>query len=278
MKCKLDNITLHYQAFGHGKPILMLHGAPVDHHVLLGCMEPLFKNRDGWLRIYPDLPGMGRTRQANWITSQDQMLALLLEFIDRVIPAQNFTLVGHSSGGYLARGIIYHRSQTVNGLLLLVPWINYNRTHRHLPEKVTLVEDLALLAQLAPNEAAGFAFAAVVQNRQNWERYRREWLPGILAHDPQFFARLLEHAAFSFDVDAPSAPFFKPTLILTGRQDHISGYRDQWHILENYPRATFVVLDRAGHRLQIEQEKLFNALVNDWLDRVAESTSNQNLV
>ena len=32
-----------------------------------------------------------------------------------------------------------------------------------------------------------------------------------------------------------------------------------------------VVLDRAGHRLQMEQEKLFNALVDEWLDRVEES-------
>jgi pimeloyl-ACP methyl ester carboxylesterase len=121
---------------------------------------------------------------------------------------------------------------------------------------------------LDPGEAEGFAFAAVVQNQKHWERYRREFLPGLLAHDPQFFARLLDQSAFSFDVDAPSEPFVKPTLILAGKQDHISGYREQWDILENYPRATFVVLDRAGHRLQIEQEALFNSLVNEWLDRV----------
>jgi len=31
------------------------------------------------------------------------------------------------------------------------------------------------------------------------------------------------------------------------------------------------VLDRAGHNLQIEQEDLFNALVNEWLDRVEDT-------
>jgi pimeloyl-ACP methyl ester carboxylesterase len=76
--------------------------------------------------------------------------------------------------------------------------------------------------------------------------------------------------AFSFDVDAVAAPFEKPVLILAGRQDGIVGYRDAWGILENYPRATFAVLDRAGHNLQIEQERLFNALVGDWLERVEE--------
>jgi pimeloyl-ACP methyl ester carboxylesterase len=271
MECKLDHLSIHYQAFGAGKPILLLHGAPLDHRVLVGCMEPIFENRDGWLRIYPDLPGMGRSTGANWISSQDQMLEVVLKFIDRVIPEQSFTLVGHSYAGYLARGIIYHRRQAVDGLLLLVPWITYDPKQRSVPEKVTLAEDAALLAGLDPGEAEGFVFAAVVQNQKHWERYRREFLPGILAHDPQFFARLLEHSAFSFDVDAPSEPFVKPTLILAGKQDHISGYREQRSILKNYPRATFVVLDRAGHRLQIEQEALFNALVDEWLDRVEES-------
>jgi pimeloyl-ACP methyl ester carboxylesterase len=84
---------------------------------------------------------------------------------------------------------------------------------------------------------------------------------------------LLEHPAFSFDVDALDEPFAKPVLVLAGRQDHISGYRDSWDVLEIYPRATFAVLDRAGHRLQMEQEELFNALVNEWLDRVEEFCS-----
>lgn len=271
MECRLDDITIHYLTIGAGKPILMLHGAPVDHRALLGCMEPLFKNRDGWLRIYLDLPGMGKTKRADWITSADQMLEVVLKFIDRVIPGQGFTLVGHSYAGYLAQGIIYHKRQTVNGLFLLVPWIKYDWKSRSVPEKVTLVQDLALLGELDPDEAEGFTSFAVVQDRKHWERYHSEWLPGILAHDPQFFARLLEHAVFSFDVDTLSNPFAKPTLILVGRQDSISGYRDQWDILDNYPRATLAVLDRAGHRLQIEQEELFSALVNEWLDRVEES-------
>jgi pimeloyl-ACP methyl ester carboxylesterase len=71
---------------------------------------------------------------------------------------------------------------------------------------------------------------------------------------------------FSFDLDTSS--FEKPTLIVAGRQDTIVGYRDAWDILENYARATFAALDMASHGLVIEQEKLFNALLDDWLDRV----------
>ena len=63
--------------------------------------------------------------------------------------------------------------------------------------------------------------------------------------------------------------------MLMGRQDSSCGYHDAWSILENDPRGTFVVLDRAGHGLMVEQGDLFNALANEWLDRVEEYAGNK---
>ena len=82
---------------------------------------------------------------------------------------------------------------------------------------------------------------------------------------------MIEKRIYSFDLDTQTRPFEKPTLILTGRQDTHVGYRDAWAILEAYPRATFAVLDRAGHALGVEQDILFRALIHEWLDRVEES-------
>jgi len=65
-------------------------------------------------------------------------------------------------------------------------------------------------------------------------------------------------------------PFSKPTLVLTGRQDIDVGYRDAWRLVECYPRATFVALDRADHGLPIDETDLFEALVLNWLQRVEE--------
>jgi pimeloyl-ACP methyl ester carboxylesterase len=59
-------------------------------------------------------------------------------------------------------------------------------------------------------------------------------------------------------------------LILTGRQDASVGYAGAWRLLEHYPRATFAVLDRAGHGLPHEQVELLGALLGEWLDRVGE--------
>ena len=91
--------------------------------------------------------------------------------------------------------------------------------------------------------------------------------------DPVFQAKIREkpeNYAFTFDIDVLPKPFPAPTLIVTGRQDSMVGYRDAWEILDNYPRGTFAVLDRSGHFLGIEQEDLFHALASEWLDRVEE--------
>jgi len=78
--------------------------------------------------------------------------------------------------------------------------------------------------------------------------------------DQAFQAKIREHPEnyeFSFDVDTLPKLCPAPTLIVTGRQDPDVGYRDAWEILDNYPRGTFVVLDRSGHLLGVEQEDLF---------------------
>lgn len=89
--------------------------------------------------------------------------------------------------------------------------------------------------------------------------------------DRTFLQKIRQHYRFSFEVNQLPQPFAKPTVIFTGRQDASVGYCGAWRILENYPRGTFAVLDRAGHNGHIEQSQLFNALMGEWLDRVEES-------
>jgi pimeloyl-ACP methyl ester carboxylesterase len=107
MECELESITIHYEMIGEGRPIILLHGYPLDHRYMVHDMEPFFEHREGWKRIYPDLPGMGKTPGADWITTQDQILDIVLDFIDQVIPGQRFVVAGASYGGYLARGVIH---------------------------------------------------------------------------------------------------------------------------------------------------------------------------
>lgn len=270
MECKIKNVSVNYEIIGNGKPIIMLHGYYVDHRVMAGCMEPVFSGREGYKRIYLDLPGMGKSGSAEWIKSSDDILDIVIGFIEKIIPNENFLLAGQSYGGYLSRGVIYKMADRIDGVLLICPVIIPDYEKRGVEEQVVLVKDKEFLAKLTTEEAEDFNF--VVQTEKNYERYKNELLSSFELANVEMLQVIQQNGyAFSFDVDKVNKKIEKPALILLGKQDDCVGYKDAWNILGNFPRAAFAVLDRAGHGLQIEQEKLFNSLVDDWLVRVSES-------
>jgi pimeloyl-ACP methyl ester carboxylesterase len=267
MRCDLGDVAINYEAYGGGRPIVMLPGQPSDHGVMARLMEPVLARREGWLRLYADLPGTGRSPGAERLASPDGMLGAMLAFIDAVIPGQRFVLAGLSYGGYLARGVVHRRAAAIDGLLLCAPQVKDDPAEAQLPPQTTLVADQALADELGPG-----ASLVVAQTPRVGEAVR-ELFAEVRQADHAFLARLEAAGAFSFDVDALPAPFDRPTLILTARQDHLCGYRDAWALLDTYPRATFAVLDRAGHFVNIEQDGLCRALIGEWLDRVEESSA-----
>jgi pimeloyl-ACP methyl ester carboxylesterase len=272
MECVLENITIHYEAYGEGKPILFLPGWGLNTRLTADQMEPCFQTRKGWKRIYIDPPGHGKTPGRDWITNQDKMLEVLLACIDKLTEGQKYCLGGISLGAYLARGVILHRANFVDGIAMLVPIILAEDKKRAVPPYKVLIKDPTVYAELTPMEDEIFGMS-VIHTRAWLEAIRTSpEIPGEENGDFEFLSRIREkpeNYAFSFDVDSLSKPFPGPSLIITGRQDAVAGYRDAWNILENYPRASYVVLDRAGHPLE-DSARLVNALVQEWLDRVQE--------
>jgi pimeloyl-ACP methyl ester carboxylesterase len=273
MEISLGEATLQYETIGSGRPLLLIHGYSLDRRMMKACMEPVFARRsDDWRRIYVDLPGMGGSRAPSRLASSDWVLETLVAFIDALLPGHRFALMGESYGGYLARGIVRRRTESVDGLLLLCPMIIPARQNRDRPTFRLMARDEDFHATIPREQRRRFAIEVVVQTRETWARYSEEILPALAAGDPMFLRKL--HGPgypLSFDVDALVAPFDRPALFLLGRQDDVVGYRDAWKLIESYPRAAFAVLDRAGHCLQIEQESLFTALAGEWLDRVREA-------
>ena len=270
MEYTVRDVTIYYEVHGSGRPVLMIHGWSPDHRLMKGCMEPVFQSMDTpWQRIYFDLPGMGKTRGQPWITGSDQMLSVVLEFIDGIIPGQHFVVAGESYGGYLARGVIKERTDLVDGLLLICPVANQETLKDNATPFQVLEKDEAFLASLSEEERQYFTGISVIQNERVWEGFRADVLPGLKMADYAFLEHCLsQHVPFTLEVDQIEKPYLQPALMVMGRQDSIVGYRDHWQFIENFPRASFVILDKAGHNLQIEQDGLFSALVKEWLDRV----------
>lgn len=234
---------------------------------MTGCLEPIFENRPGYRRLYPDLPGMGQS-PAGDVSSSDDNLAALLELVDSEFGDEPFLLAGQSYGGYLARGIVAARPDQVLGLALICTiGTELDNARRDLPEHAVLHTEPGLLDGLTHTEADDYSGIAVVQSAETLRRYQDEVATGLAVADLDAMQRIRKNWALT---TAPESgpPFERPTLIVTGRQDSVTGFAEQYTLLPHYPRASYAVLDRAGHNLHIEQPAALDALVNEWLDRV----------
>lgn len=235
---------MYYETFGDGRPIFFLPSWGGDAGEGRDVHESIFEHREGWRRIYVDPPGTGRSPAIASITDQDGMLSAIAELIDAVAGDEPFALAGTSAGGLHARGIVRRDPSRVLGLLLRAPGIVIDRTRRTLP-------------------TASYLLPSVARERQ-----QQYYEAAEASADLEFLGRIQRDVStYGLSVD-PAVRFDRPTLIVAGRQDTIAGYADAWSILDDYPRATYAVLDQEDHFLPGPGSAVYRALVSDWLDRV----------
>ena len=260
----VSGVPVHYAEHGSGTPVLALHGAGVDHREIAGALEPIFSNVPGFRRLYPDLPGMGLTPAPGTITSNDDVLDILLGLIDSIIGDEPLLVMGQSYGGYLARAVANRRPEQVVGLALICP---VGAHTRNVPAHEVLVSSADLTGKLSPELEASYRSYFVVQTAETLRRFQEFVAPAASLVDEAGLMRIFSNWELR-DLLEAAATYSHPVLILAGRQDATAGYTDPWGLVEHYPRATFAVLDRAGHALLHEQPALTQALVVEWLARV----------
>jgi pimeloyl-ACP methyl ester carboxylesterase len=255
VEVRAGQTAVHYVEHGTGRPVLVLHGAGVDHREAEACFELVFTGTTGLRRIYPDLPGMGRTIAPGTLRSADDVVDMLLTFADKVTGGAAHLLAGHSAGAYYAQAMAARRRAQVAGLALVCPLLPGLRDvpeHRVVTGSGQIGDDV-------------FRSYFVIQTPEMLERYERYVAPAAALVDQAVLQRIGERWALAPD-DAPAYP--GPTVIVAGRLDSTVGYAAAADLVDYYPRASLAVVDDAGHALPHEQPELLRALLADWLARV----------
>jgi pimeloyl-ACP methyl ester carboxylesterase len=262
MEATVRGVPVHYLESGSGTPVLALHGAGVDHREIAGALEPVFAAAPGYRRLYPDLPGMGHTPAPATIASNNDVVDLLLGFIDATAGSGPLLLVGHSYGGYLARAVAQHRPEQVIGLALVCP---VGARTGATPDHEVLVSTAERAADLGPELEASYRGYFVVQTAETLRRFQDAVAPAASLVDEPALTRIFSHWELQ---DSAATSYRHPVLILAGRQDSTAGHAAAAELAGRYPRCTLAVLDHAGHALLHEQPALTRALMVEWLARV----------
>lgn len=254
----MGEIAVHHVEHGAGRPVLVLHGAGVDHRETEACFEPVFEGVAGFRRIYPDLPGMGRTVATERLRSAEDVLDTLLGFAGQVTDGAAHLLIGHSAGAYYAQAMAARAPGQVAGLALVCPLLP---DVRDVPERRVVVGS----GEVGDDD---FRSYFVLQTPEMLERYERWVRPGAALVDQA----ALERIGARWELAPDEGPAYAgPTLVVAGRLDSTVGYAAAVDLVDHYPHASLAVVDDAGHALPHEQPDLLRALVAEWLARVDRS-------
>jgi len=265
----VDGVDVAVETLGANgdRPVLHLHGFPVDHRILRGPLERIYAAHPGWRRSYVDLPGFGAAPPAAAMASSDDALRIVLGLVAELGAGRPAVLVGQSWGGYLALAAACRHPELVAGLVLVCPMTVPEHAVRDVPVVAPPEIPAAVAAGADPGDLAEFRDIAVVADERHFAFFREAVLPALRTAD----ADTVERVGAAYALAAPpTAPYPGPALVLAGRDDAIVGYRDAWRATEALlPHATFVALDGAGHHAHVEHEETFAALVGAFLDRLA---------
>ncbi len=267
---KLSDIN--YEIVGSGTPILMIHGMGVDHRVMKNSFEPIFKKHpNGWRRIYVDLPGMGKTPANEWIKNSDDMVTFLSMFIEKVIPNEDFIIASYSYGGYLARGLISKKKKETKGAIFICPLIITEYEKREVPQKIFYVKDSINDVYIDQQTKLLLDLFLVHQNPTTVKRFNDDILSGYNIGNRVFIDKIRNDPnkyKFSKSLVKEFTIFEKPTLFITAKQDILVGFSDAKNILNFFPNNTYVLIDSAGHAVQIDKQIVFEYSVKNYLNKV----------
>ena len=263
-----DGSRIAYATEGNGIPIVFIHGWSVEFHLWRNKIEAIGGSwKRKYQRIYFDLPGMGKSTGAKSIGNSDDMLRNIEEFLEFSIGEKPYVLAGESYGGYLARGLLAKQADRIDGLFLLCPIVVPGDRKGKVPERIVLECDKKFLATLSKKDHSEFEYLSVVQNKKMWKDYKRDIRLERLKENEGFLEGQLD-GAFSVDPNQTEVKYEKPVLLLLGRQDSEVGFEQQYDLYKAYSRATIMILDKAGHNLQIENRELFSQSFLDFLGRI----------
>jgi pimeloyl-ACP methyl ester carboxylesterase len=227
------------------------------------AFEPAFAGT-GLREVYLDLPGHGDS-PANCRAESQAVLDTVCAWLDDHADTP-FLLAGASYGAYLAAGIARQRPELVSGLLLVTPGIRMARDSRTLPEP-TPPEAHAGWLDAAPAGLRAHLDVALGHRTSTVVETVLAALDSGGPGDETFLKELQGSPGYALPDEDADIVFAGPVSVITGRQDGIVGYADQFRAMRRYPRGTYTMIDSAGHYLPFEQPALLRSLTHDWVRR-----------
>ena len=240
LKANVNGIELAYERCGHGTPLVLIHGYPLDH-TIWNPVVPLLEN--DFDLILPDLRGFGQSGIVNTpflLTDMAADLAALLDFLQ----IKKAVIAGHSMGGYVALAFAGAYAGRLLGLGLVA-----SQALPDAPEKKTgrYEEAEHILAYGVGEVADGMSLKLTAD-----PVLQTKLKELILQQSPQGLAGALSAMAERFDSTGILSGFDFPVAIIHGLADQLIPAERARAVRSAVKKGTLVEIEAVGHMPMME--------------------------
>lgn len=254
----LEGATLHWQEYGEGPALLLLHGLGGNGGHFTAMVDSLATQYKVYIL---DRPGSGHSERVDDTLAQFDKQANLIARWMEANEITKATLVGHSMGGAVALNMAIHHSEKVAALALLCPLVAPMKessgplSHLFIPQawRRKLIAKTIATPMLIAN--AKRHLGAIFSPQQPPANFALKYGGVLAAHSDAFYAA-------AGDIVAAQKSLYKqaehyadikcPVGILYGEKDNVlsPGYHMQF-LAKSLPDCTQDVLPGQGHMIPI---------------------------
>jgi pimeloyl-ACP methyl ester carboxylesterase len=246
----VDNQMVHYEVFGHGRPVLFLHGWLGSWRYWFPTMERVAEN----FRTYSfDFWGFGESRRQTTEENIKNYSDQVIRFIDE-LGIDNVLLVGHSMGGMVAlKTAIDHPRRIGRVAAVGAPIVG---------------DSLSWLLKLTDRPVLAKTFARLPRLRRfMFNHFLGETndpaVKEILDDSVKSSSTTLQRAVSSMwrtDLRPQLHRLTVPSLIVHGGRDEIV-HPNQADLFDHIPAAEVVVMPESRHFPFLDEADLFNDIL-----------------
>ena len=245
----LNDIEFYYEVYGEGAPVVLLHGLALDGSIWKEVAN-LYSDQARF--ILPDLRGHGRSGIGRADGSIEQFADDLIKLADH-LGVEQFTLVGHSMGGYIALAFAQRHPKRLNGLIMVT---SNARTDTPEKKKSRLIEaDETLIvgsSTLAESMAPKLSKSTEIQ-RLTYQILKKT--------DPEGIANVQRAIAQRPNRLEVIKNLELPFLAVAGKDDQLMQPEAAYEMAEVSKSGKAVVLPGVGHMPMLEAPTALGALI-----------------
>lgn len=253
----VNNIRVRYlETNRSGVPLLLLHG--------LGGSIESWTNNVSFLStkfrvIALDLPGFGLSDKPKLSYSINFYVSFIEAFI-KSLKLSNLFIVGSSLGGHVAVEFTLRNRKIVDKLVLISPAGSLPKSFKGTKELKSYIKivnakssrDVSRILTSIDNSMVNSSYADAI--------YKRLSLPGA----KEAFISALKGSANAPRYNNKLVRIEADTLLIWGKEDRMIPLRFISPFMEQ-GKSRIIILEKCGHRPHVENPKLFNKVVKDFL-------------